>query len=59
MAAVYGTSHASADSTPLRCIFKKPKSLFTPTESHASAVSLLDNGEQNLYKSDRSSSKTT
>ena len=38
---------ASALSTPLRWIFKKMryKKLFTPVESHASAVSLLESGE--------------
>ena len=42
-----GTSHDSAVSTPLRCIFKKThyKKLFTHVESHASAVSLLESGE--------------
>ena len=53
MAAVScGTSHASAVSTPLRWIFKKRaiKKLFTHVESHASAVSLLNSGEQRYIK---------
>ena len=48
MAAVScGSSHASAVSTPLRCIFKKTryKKLFTDVESHASSVGLLEGGE--------------
>ena len=55
MAAVScGISHASAVSTPLRWILKNKykktryKKLFTHVESHASAVSLLESGEQ-LY----------
>ena len=46
-----GTSHASAESTPLRWIFKKKKKktrykkLVTRVESHASAVSLLKRAE--------------
>ena len=41
------TSHASAESTPLRWIFKKKRyqKLVTHVESHANAVSLLENGE--------------
>ena len=53
MAAVScGTSHASAVSTPLRWIFKKRaiKKLFTHVESHASAVNLLNSGEQRYIK---------
>ena len=47
-----GTSHASAVSTPLWWIFKKTrcKKLFTHVESHASAVSLLESGEQRYIK---------
>ena len=43
-----GTSHVSALSTPLRWIFKKTryKKLITHVESHASAVSLFESGEQ-------------
>ena len=42
-----GTSHASAVSTLLRCIYSKTryKKLVTHVESHASAVSLLESGE--------------
>ena len=53
MAAVScGTSHASAVSTPLRWILKKTryKKLVTHIESHASAVSLLESGEQRYIK---------
>ena len=50
-----GTSHASAVSTPLRWIYPPPKKtrykkLFTHVESHASAVSLLESGEQRYIK---------
>ena len=47
-----GTSHVSAVSTPLRWIFKKRaiKKLVTRVESHASALSLLENGEQRCIK---------
>ena len=52
MAAVScGTSHASAVSTPLRGYSKMcNKKLFTHVESHASAVSLLESGEQRYIK---------
>ena len=57
MAAVScGISHASAVSTPLRWILKNKykktryKKLFTHVESHASAVSLLESGEQSYIK---------
>ena len=59
----FGTSHASAVSTPRRWIFKtalekerekkkkkKEKKLFTLVESHACAVSLLESGEQRYIK---------
>ena len=42
-----GTSHASAVSTPLRWIFKKSCSR---VKSRASAVSLLESGEQSYIK---------
>ena len=50
-----GTSRASAVSTPLRWTFKKRaikifKKLFTHVESHASAVSVLESGEQSCIK---------
>ena len=47
-----GTSHASAVSTPLQWIFKnmRYKKLFTHVESHASATSLLESGEQRYIK---------
>ena len=49
-----GTSHASAVSTPLWWIFKKTryKKLVIHIESHVSAVSLLESGEQR-YKSNK------
>ena len=52
-----GTSHASAVSTPLRWVFKKRtiKKLFTHVKSHASAVSLLDSGEQRYIKATNNS----
>ena len=64
MAAVScGTSHASAVSTPLRWIFKKcaikKKKLFTHVESHVSAVSLLNSGEQRYIKAISSSSSSS
>ena len=46
-----GTSHDSAVSTPLRWIFKKRAiKLVTHAEPHASAVSLLESGEQHYIK---------
>ena len=47
-----GISHASAVSTPLRWILKNALSnkLFTHVESHASALSLLESGEQRYIK---------
>ena len=56
MAAVScGTCHASALSAPLRWMFKnalkeQEKKLLTHVESHASAVSLLESGEQRYIK---------
>ena len=43
----WGTSHASAVSTPLPSGYpkKRYKKLVTHVESHASAVSLLESGE--------------
>ena len=48
-----GTSHASAVSTPFRWIFfflMRYKKLFTHVESHMSAVSLLESGEEHHIK---------
>ena len=50
-----GTSHASAVSTPLRWILQQQqqpryKKLVIHVESHASAVSLLESGEQRYIK---------
>ena len=50
-----GTSNASAVSTPLRWIFegekkREKKKLVTHIELHASAMSLLESGEQRYIK---------
>ena len=62
VAVLCSTSHASAVSTQLQWIFKnnnnnnnnnnktRYKKLVTHVESHASAVSLLDSGEQRCIK---------
>ena len=57
-AVTHGTSHASAVSTPLWWILKKTryKKLVIHVESHVSAVSLLESGEQR-YKSTSPGSK--
>ena len=61
MAAVScGISHVSAVSTPLRWILKtRHKKLVTLVESYASAVSLLESGEERYKKKKKKRSTTT
>ena len=58
MAAVScGTSHVSTVSTPLRWILKNTLKVVTHVESHASAVSLLESGENCYIKAINNNSK--
>ena len=58
MAAVScGTSHASAVSTPGGYSKTRYKKLFTHVDSHASAVSLLESGEQRYVTHSRAQRK--